>query len=54
MLQLAWEQDSPEYEIEAYGNLAIDYYYMGSLAQSLYYENRSSGGMIEEKSSLLK
>lgn len=49
LLELAWYHDNLEMELEAYDNMAKQYYYLGSLDKAAYYNNRAWKGIVERK-----
>ena len=53
-LQLAWHIESIEGEMNAYDNLAIQYFYTGDLDKSKYYNERMCRGKFEARFSIVK
>ncbi len=53
-LQLAWFNNSIEMEMKAYDNLAIQYFYLGELDRSKYYNDRIYRGKFESNFSIVK
>lgn len=54
LLQLAWQEQDILYEMTAYDNLALDYFYLGQLAKSKYYHDRIMRGKMENDKSIVK
>lgn len=54
MLQLAWFNNDINLELQCYKNLSIDYYYLGILDKSEYYNKRVVRGMTENGNSVIK
>lgn len=53
-LQLAWEQKNILMEICAYDNLSLDYFYLGMIEKSQYYQERMMRGKTENDKSIVK
>jgi len=51
---LAWHIESLEGEMNAYDNLAIQYYYEGDLEKSKYYNDRMIRGKVEARFSIVR
>ena len=53
-LQLAWFNQNIDMEMSAYDNLAIQYFYLGELERSKYYNDRMCRGKFESNFSIVK
>lgn len=53
-LQLAWLIESTEGEMNAYDNLALQYYYEGDIDKSKYYNDRMTRGKVEARFSIVR
>jgi len=53
-LQLAWFTQNIDMEMSAYDNLAIQYFYLGELERSKYYNDRMCRGKFESNFSMVK
>ena len=54
LLQLAWAENSTEWELKAYDFIGLAYYYMGELEKSKYYHKRMWEGICEDKNSTVR
>ena len=53
-LQIAWHINSHEGEMSAFDNLAIQYFYLGDLEKSKYYNDRMVRGKKEASFSMIR
>jgi len=53
-LELSWRLDNVESETRAYEQIGLQYYYLGNLAKSKYYNDRCMRGKNERKDSKLR
>lgn len=53
-LQLSWLVDNAEGEMNAYDNMAIQYFYIGDLEKSKYYNDRMCRGKFEARFSIVR
>ena len=51
---MAWHIESIEGEMNAYDNLAIEYFYTGDLEKSKYYNERMCRGKSEARFSIVR
>ena len=54
LLQLSWEQESPDYEIKAYRFLSFQYNYIGNLKKAASYNERAQAGQLEKPESKVR
>lgn len=54
LLQLAWAENSIEWELKAYDFIGLTYYYFGELEKSKYYHRRMWEGIFEDKKSVVR
>eukprot|EP00347_Sterkiella_histriomuscorum_P024572 403330650 len=54
LLELAWRLESIQFEIKAYEQLGIQYYYIGNIEKSQYYNDRAMRGKCEKKDSKIR
>ena len=52
-LQLAWFNENLDAELEAYHNLAIDYFYLGEMTKATFYDRKFTEGLFEGPSSVV-
>jgi len=49
LLQFSWKYENYEYEIKAYDNLWMQYYFKSDIERCRFYHNRAAMGKCEEK-----
>ena len=54
LLQLAWAENSTEWELRAYDYIGLAYYYLGELEKSKYYHQRMWEGICEDPDSTVR
>ena len=50
-LEIAWVVNDRQHELKAYDYLGMQYYYLGELNKSKYYNDRKMRGICEKKDS---
>lgn len=53
-LQLAWFNENLGAELEAYQNLSIDYFYLGSMSKAIFYDEKFKYGDFEGEDSVVR
>ena len=54
ILEIAWDQNLHAEELEAYDKIGIQYYYLGNLERSRYYNTRMMIGRLEADCSKIR
>ena len=53
-LQLAWYNGDMDAEMQAYENLSLDYFYLGSIQKAIFYDTKFKYGEFEGKDSVVR
>ena len=53
-LEIAWDEQDEEGELNAYDSMGLEYFYLGDIEKSSYYHDRMVRGKLESDSSVTK
>jgi hypothetical protein len=54
LLETAWDTCDSEAEIQAYDGLALQYFYLGQVQKTAYYQDRAARGKLEKRDSKVR